>query len=141
MSRLSTTVVLVLTFGMLLAYQNCGTKLQSQNQSGAISSVAAITVNGTVQKSMVDGCNYLVCSNDNVSGGTKCFIPTKMDPSLLKDGNVVTVKGVIRDDMMTACMAGPVLEVQNADLDSGSSGSPSPMAPAPEPNVPPTSPQ
>jgi hypothetical protein len=36
------------------------------------------------------------------------------DPAIVKPGATLTVKGRVRDDVMTVCQMGPVLEVLSA---------------------------
>jgi hypothetical protein len=126
MSKFWSTVLGLFGLVSLLIFQNCGGKAASSADyngtehalNGTTSN--SIQVSGTVTKPNLDGCNYLICSIDNTDGKTKCFIPQNMDPALLNEGNVVTVDGIIRNDILTTCMAGSVLQVSDAHLDSGS---------------------
>ena len=81
----------------------------------------------TVTMVQTECSQYLICSHDNTTNQDSCFLPINMDSTLLNAGNVVSVSGTIRTDMMNICMA-QTLQVSQAKLVSGTT-------------VPPTSPQ
>jgi hypothetical protein len=122
MTKLISTMCLFVALGAVSA---CGTNPGAASAAASNSSAPAggtpqgnenlITVNGTVVNPHLDGCKVLVCANDNASGGsTKCFIPTNIDQSRLPEGQNVSLTGYVRQDIMTTCMAGPVLNVIQA---------------------------
>lgn len=119
MSKYWSTTIILVSFALLLGYQNCGSRLPSM-PAAETSTPTTLTVDGTIQKANLDGCNYVISAIDNSSGQAVNFVPLKMDPSLLKVGNVVSVTGSIRSDMVNTCMAGPILQVESANLVSGS---------------------
>ena len=117
--KLSIALILVGLIS-LMAFQNCGGNASNPGHIDAAQVNSNLTVHGTVMKSNIDGCSFLICAADNTDGNTKCFIPKGMDSTLLNDGNVVTVDGTVLNDVLTTCMAGSVLQVYNAKLNSGS---------------------
>ncbi|MFB2976761.1 hypothetical protein [Microseira sp. BLCC-F43] len=71
----------------------------------------SITVTGTVErKGFGKGTWALVAEN-----GDQYEIHAGAPKELLQKGQKVTVKGEIRQDIMTIAMIGPVLEVQSFD--------------------------
>lgn len=119
MSKKLSVALILVGLGVVLGFQNCGGKALNSGQNGTQANTN-LTVNGTIMKSNLDGCNYIICANDNSTGLTKCFIPQNIDPTLLNDGNVVTVDGTVLENTVTTCMAGSVLQVSTAKLVSGS---------------------
>jgi hypothetical protein len=116
LSKIWSTALLFSTFIMIAAFQNCGGQ-SVHNQSELSSNLTgSINVNGTVQKSTLDGCNYLISAVDNSTGQVQQFIPKDMDPSLLIPGNQVSVTGTIVTDEVNDCMAGSMIQVQEASL-------------------------
>jgi len=115
LSKIWSTALLFCTFIMIAAFQNCGGQA-THNQAELASNSGSIVVNGIVQKSTLDGCQYLITSIDNSTGSVQQFIPQEMDPSLLKEGNQVSITGTIATDTVNECMAGPVIQVQEASL-------------------------
>lgn len=111
LSKIWSTVLLLCTFIMIAAFQNCGGNTVQRQE--ALNDT--ITVNGTVQTSNLDGCKYLISTIDD-SGQVQQFIPHGMDPSLLVNGNQVSVTGSIATDEVSDCMAGSILQVQEASL-------------------------
>jgi hypothetical protein len=109
LSKIWSTALLLCTFLMIAAFQNCGGKALS-------SSSGSINVSGTVQKSTLDGCSYVISAVDNSTGNVQQFIPHEMDPNLLVDGNQVSITGTIATDEVSGCMAGPIIQVQEASL-------------------------
>jgi len=69
----------------------------------------SVQVEGTVKKSMM-GMGTWTLAADN---GQTYEIHKGAPNGLLEDGKKVRVKGVVRDDVMTTAMVGPVLEVQS----------------------------
>ena len=119
MSKFYTGVFIVVGFGVLLGYQNCGTKSLPNGDTSNSDATPTITVSGTVSKAsaaapLVDGCNVLICSFDSKLQKKVCFIPVKWDSSQFNDGDNVEVKGVIRTDIVTTCMAGDVFQVNES---------------------------
>lgn len=70
-----------------------------------------ITVSGTIRFKSMEG-GFFALDGHN---GEK-FMPHGMDKSLLKDGMVVEVKGVILKDMMTFQQYGEVLKVTESKM-------------------------
>lgn len=123
MSTIWSGVLILVIFLTLASFQNCGGRLvdiPAEDQGGAPSNHSQkLSLSATVMKADLDGCNFLICANDAQDGQTKCFIPRNIDPTLLNDGNVVHVDGTLRSDIVTTCMAGAVLQVNNSSLVSG----------------------
>ena|GEM_PF-7042118 len=46
-----------------------------------------------------------------IDSGSKSYVPLSKDPSFFRDGAKVKVAGMVRDDMLSICMSGPVVEV------------------------------
>jgi hypothetical protein len=116
LSKIWSTVLLLCTFLMIAAFQNCGGQSAHNQSENASNLTGSISVSGTVQKSNLDGCKYLISTVDTSSGLVQQFVPEQMDPSLLKDGNQVSITGTIATDAVSDCMAGPIIQVQEASL-------------------------
>jgi len=67
----------------------------------------ADTVNlvGTLHNLEIEGGCWVL----NV--GNKSYSPWSLDPRFYKDGVMVKVDGIVRDDMASDCMTGPVIQV------------------------------
>lgn len=76
------------------------------------SSLAMITVEGTIQRSDMGAGTWALVARD----GTSYEIHKGAPKELLQPGTQVRVKGQIRDDVMTIAMIGPVLEVKSFEL-------------------------
>ena len=131
MSKKFTTVLSLVGLAIMLSYQNCGVHNVPTGDAATANNGQSISVTGTIQKAtldkpLVDGCKVLVCSFDNKLQKPVCFIPVRFDSTQFKDGDTVTLNGVIRKDIVTTCMAGDVLQVQKADFVSSPGATPSP---------------
>jgi hypothetical protein len=107
--KIWTGALIFCAFILLPAYQNCGGSAPQANTAATITLTSA-----QVQKSTVDGCQFLLVSTNKATGVTQSYVPLKMDPQLLQDGMNVTVTGVIATDLVSTCMAGPLLQVTQA---------------------------
>jgi hypothetical protein len=116
MAKIWSTVLILSGFLSLAAFQNCGKANLSTPSNSALAQTGAVTINATVAKSNLDGCQYLLNVTDPASGQVQSYVPLKMDTSLLKDGNTVTVSGILGTDSVGTCMAGPLLQVEEAHL-------------------------
>lgn len=114
LSRLWSAALLVGGFFVLVGYQNCGQAPAATNGPSANSQGAQITFSGTVQKSNVENCNYLISTVDPVTGESLQYIPVGLDQNLMQDGIVVNVSGSVVTDEASTCMAGPLLQVTTA---------------------------
>jgi hypothetical protein len=72
----------------------------------------SITVTGTIQRSDMGPGTWTLVAED----GKTYEIHKGADKALLKSGQKVKVKGQVREDIMTAAMVGPVLEVKAFDI-------------------------
>lgn len=79
-----------------------------------------ITVTGTIRFKTIEG-GFFALDGHN---GEK-YMPHGMDKSLLKDGMVVEVKGIIMKDMMTFQQYGEVLKVTDSKMVDDSNVKPS----------------
>jgi len=118
-SRFFSGVIVLGAFVILMAFQNCGGKPSGSSQNGGDPSNSNVIVTGTIMAAQQECTNKLICSTDNLTGKQSCFLPINMDPTLLNTGNVVTVTGVIRTDIVNVCL-GSTLDVSSAQLVSGS---------------------
>jgi hypothetical protein len=115
--RVWPTVTMLSTLLMIMAFQNCGqpgTSSQASTQATEVTT-GAVTMTGTVQQSQVDGCRFLISVQDE-NGNGKNYIPLDMDSRLLVAGNTVAISGTVRDDIVSTCMAGPILQVDQAAI-------------------------
>ncbi|WP_250123294.1 hypothetical protein [Chroococcidiopsis sp. CCMEE 29] len=72
----------------------------------------SITVTGTIQRSDMGAGTWALAADDGVTYEVYRGAPKE----LLKSGQKVKVKGQVREDVMTAAMIGPVLEVQSFEV-------------------------
>src|SRR5438552_4099474 len=98
----------------LLGYQNCGMK-QSQTEYKPGDSFGAgqehVMVTGTLQKSGIDGCKFLIKNDQN-----QYFIPVQLDPALQQDGSNLKISGTVRTDLVSTCMGGTIIQVDKAEV-------------------------
>jgi hypothetical protein len=113
LSKIWSPALFFCTFIMIAAFQNCGN--QGAHQLNITNPLGPITMNGTVQKSTLDGCQYLISVVDKATGEVQEFVPQHMDPNLLVAGNEVLITGLPSDEA-SDCMAGPLFQVQEASL-------------------------
>ncbi len=116
LSRTWSSVLILCAFVMIASFENCGAPNQEGISSQPFQAPAEISISGTVQKSNLDGCQYLISVVDSSTGETKEYIPQKMDPSLLSTGNLVKVTGTLALNEVSGCMAGPIIQVSEAAL-------------------------
>ncbi len=133
MSKSLTVAIMVFTFSLILAYQNCAPAPHGDGNNQSKAPPTELTA--TVVKYKVDGCSVLLCMQDNLLNQQKCVIPLKMDSRYIVEGNVVKVFGKENFDTVTTCMAGNVFEVQNVQLVSGSMNAIPGSSPAASPSA------
>jgi hypothetical protein len=75
----------------------------------------SITVTGTIERKDIGTGAWALVTNE----GTTYEILRGADKTLLKEGQHAKVTGEIREDVMTAAMIGPVLEVKSFELIDG----------------------
>lgn len=72
----------------------------------------SITVTGTIQRRDIGPGTWALVTDD----GTTYEIYRGAAKELLKSGQKVKVSGQVREDIMTAAMIGPVLEVKSFEV-------------------------
>ncbi|MBD2345590.1 hypothetical protein [Anabaena subtropica] len=72
----------------------------------------SITVTGKIERRNLGTGAWALVSDDGVT----YEILRGADKDLLKDGQKAKVKGLVREDVMTMAMIGPVLEVNSFEL-------------------------
>jgi hypothetical protein len=72
----------------------------------------SVTVEGTIQKSAMGAGTWSLIT----PGGQTYEIYKGAPTELLQSGQRVRVQGVVRQDVMTIAMIGPVLEVQTFEV-------------------------
>ncbi|BAY60689.1 hypothetical protein NIES22_07490 [Calothrix brevissima NIES-22] len=70
------------------------------------------TVTGTIQHRDIGTGAWALVTDDGIT----YELPRSTDKQLLKSGQTAKVTGKVRDDVMTAAMIGPVLEVQSFEV-------------------------
>ncbi|MBD2353913.1 hypothetical protein H6G41_04635 [Tolypothrix sp. FACHB-123] len=70
------------------------------------------TVTGTIQHRDIGTGAWALVTDDGVT----YELPRSTDKKLLKSGQIAKVTGKVRDDIMTAAMIGPVLEVKSFEV-------------------------
>jgi hypothetical protein len=116
LAKLWSGVLIISAFLSLAAFQNCGSTNTSGTGNTNLSQISPITIKATVSKSSIDGCQYLLVVTDTTTGQIQNYVPLKMDSTLLQDGNVVTVSGTLATSTVGTCMAGLMLQVEEAQL-------------------------
>jgi hypothetical protein len=110
-SRFLPAVVAIGVLGLILSYQNCGSqKLQGDPSAIGIDAKSGqVVIQGTLEKSAIDGCRYLLRSDDG-----QYFIPVKLASEFQQEGANLLIEGTLREDIVTTCMGGTVLQVDKA---------------------------
>lgn len=72
----------------------------------------SITVTGTIERRDIGTGAWALVTDE----GTTYEILRGVDKNLLKSGQKATVKGQVREDIMTTAMIGPVLEVKSFEI-------------------------
>ena len=121
MSKYLALVFILATIGMMAAYQNCGTKHANNDPMATTDSSSSITISGTVEQSDLDGCKLLIKADTG-----EYYIPVRSNTALLKPGATVKVTGLLRDDIVTTCMKGNVIQVDEAQVVNDPSATPTP---------------
>ena len=112
----SFTAVLLLgvTAFAVVAYQNCGSRsVQATNAAGVASPGSnnePVTITGKISQENLDGCKYLFYDESN-----QPYQLVNLSPDLKVDGKRLKMDVVPRDDMVTTCMKGSVIEVIKAE--------------------------
>jgi hypothetical protein len=113
LSRFYPSVIALGVFSLILGYQNCGARNLpiDSGLNGGGGTGSRIVVQGTLEKSLIDGCKFLLRSPEG-----QYFIPVKLDPALQLDGTTLLIEGSLREDIVTTCMGGTVLQVEKAQV-------------------------
>jgi hypothetical protein len=122
MSKKQSVALILVGFGMVLGFQNCGSHPSNSNgtiegvnpTSGSFQMVGVVSKAAPGQK-LVDGCSIQICGQDSLKNDI-CIVPVKFDTSKLNDGDTVSIHGTKRSDMVSICMAGEIVQVNSADV-------------------------
>jgi len=114
LSKVWSTALILGALLTMAAYQNCGVLISTMSSN--LPKNKTIQVSGTIEHSTLDGCRFLISSVDKSTGRTIQYVLVQMDPSLLQDGNVVSVKGTVSKRLVGTCVAGPLIQVDEATV-------------------------
>jgi len=106
-------LILVMAAFTLIAYQNCGSRIpQATSSSGGISagSDQTVTLTGKVTQENLDGCNFLFYGDNN-----QPYQVLNLSSDLKVDGKRLQIEAVPRDDMVSTCMKGSIVEAVKAE--------------------------
>jgi hypothetical protein len=113
---------------MLVAYQNCGVQMAKNGggSSNAVELIAKVDLsnsngqpNGTSNESfnarvvatgLGGNCQYII-----IDANGERFEPAGIDRSLLVEGKLLYVQGILRTDLVSMCQAGRILQIEKAE--------------------------